>query len=73
MQFLTLTNIHYTERTILLKYLKIMLDTELKIILLNHRNNYVENSSMISNTEKILKRFLAISLSILCNYYILIQ
>jgi len=31
-----------------------MLDTELKIILLNHRNNYVENSSMISNTEKVL-------------------
>jgi len=27
-----------TERTILLKYLKIQLDTDLKIILLNHQN-----------------------------------
>jgi len=29
------------ERTILLKYLKIELDTNLKIILLNYQDNYV--------------------------------
>jgi len=28
------------ERMILLKYLKILLDIDLKIILLNHQNNY---------------------------------
>jgi len=40
------------ERTILLKYLKIELDTDLKIIMLAHQNNYVGNSSMMSNAAK---------------------
>jgi len=31
-----------TEKTVLLKYLKIWLATDLQIILLNHQNNYVE-------------------------------
>jgi len=31
----------YMERTILLKYLKIYLDIDLKIILLDYQNNYV--------------------------------
>jgi len=35
----------YTERTVLLKYLKISLDTDLKIILLDRQNNSVEPSS----------------------------
>jgi len=30
------------ERTISLKYLKILLDTDLKVILMDHQNNYVE-------------------------------
>jgi len=30
------------ERMVLLKYIKIWLDTDIKIILLNHQNNYVE-------------------------------
>jgi len=37
------------ERTVLLKYLKIELDTDLEIILLNHQNNYVERLS-VDNT-----------------------
>jgi len=32
----------YTERTVLLKCLKILLNADLKIILLNYQNNYVE-------------------------------
>jgi len=32
----------YTEKTILLKYLKVQLDTDLKIILSDLQNNYVE-------------------------------
>jgi len=36
----------HTERTVLLKYLKsLALDTDLKIILLDYQNNYVEYSS----------------------------
>jgi len=34
---------YYTEKTILLKDLKILLDTDLKIILLDHQNNFVDN------------------------------
>jgi len=33
------------ERMVLLKYLKIQLDINLKIILLNHQNNYVERQA----------------------------
>jgi len=43
---------NYMERTILQKYLKIELDTDLKIIMLAHQNNYVGNSSMMSNAAK---------------------
>jgi len=31
----------------LLKYLKIQLDTNLKIIILDHQNNYIERSSWL--------------------------
>jgi len=31
---------------------KILLDTELKIILLNHQNNFVEILKIINNTKK---------------------
>jgi len=37
---------------ILLKYLKIQLDANLKIILLDHQSNNVGNSSMMGNTAK---------------------
>jgi len=37
---------------ILIKYLKMQIHTDLKIILLDHQNNYVGNSSMISNVAK---------------------
>jgi len=40
-------------KSILLKYLKIYLDTsDLKIILLDHRNNYVGNLIMLCNAAK---------------------
>jgi len=35
-----------------MKHLKIKLDTDLKIILLNHQNNYVGRSSMMSTAAK---------------------
>jgi len=35
----------YTERMVLLKDLKFWLDTDLKVILLNYQNNYVERSN----------------------------
>jgi len=41
---------------------------DLKIILLAHQNNYVENSSMMSNDAKNLD-ILAINLNILHNYF----
>jgi len=40
-KFLFKNNGYLHERTILLKYLKVQLDTDLKIILLDHKNNYV--------------------------------
>jgi len=40
--------IFYTEKTILSKYLKIEVAKDLRIILLNHQNNYVRNLNMIS-------------------------
>jgi len=36
----------------LLEYLKTELDADLKIILLDHQNNYVRNSSTMSNAAK---------------------
>jgi len=57
----------YTGETILLKYVKIQLNTVLKIILLEHENNYVGNSSMTSNVAKNLY-ILATSSSIHHNY-----
>jgi len=53
---------------ILLKQLKIEVDTDLKITLLDHRNNYVGNSSMMSNAAKSFD-IPAISLSVLHNYF----
>jgi len=40
------------ERTVLLKYLKILLDTDMKIILLDHQNNYVERLNIDDNAAK---------------------
>jgi len=37
------------ERTVLLKYLKTELDADLKIILLDHQNNYIEHLSVDDN------------------------
>jgi len=37
---------------ILLKYLKILLVEDLKIILLDHHNNYVEKLNMMNNAAK---------------------
>jgi len=52
-----------------LKYLK---DINLKIILLNHQNYYVGRSSIMSNATKNFD-ILAISLSVLHNYFGLIK
>jgi len=41
----------YTERTILLKYLKIELDTDL-IEIMDHQNNYVGNSEIIMSDHQ---------------------
>ena len=40
------------ERMILLKYLKILLDIDLKIILLNHQNNYDAETWWMIDTAK---------------------
>ena len=50
------------ESTILLKYLKLQLNTDLKIILLIHQNNYVDNSDMMNDVENNFD-ILAISLA----------
>jgi len=42
------------ERFISLKYLKIWVDTDLKIILLEYQNNYIESLNIDNNTTKIL-------------------
>jgi len=49
----------------LLKYLKIWLNTDLKIILLDHQNNYVERLS-VDNTAK---SFDILTVLILHNYF----
>jgi len=43
--------VNNTKRTILLKF-KILLNTNLKIILLDHQNNFVEILKIISNAAK---------------------
>jgi len=52
----------------MLQYLKIKLDTNLKIILLGYQNYYVGHSSVMSSAAKSFD-ILAISLSILHNYF----
>jgi len=47
---------------------KILLDTDLKIILLGHQNNFVGTSKIMSNISKNFD-ILATSLSILHNYF----
>jgi len=60
--------ISYMERTILSRYLKIYLDTDSKIILLNCQNYYVGCSSIMSNATQNFD-IPAISLSVLHNYF----
>jgi len=60
-------NLFLLERTILLKYLKIYIDTDIKIIL-DHQNNYVKSFSMMNNTAKKID-ILAINLNVLHNYF----
>jgi len=55
-------------KMVLLKYLKIWLDTDLKIILLDHQNNYVERSSWLLECYNFLQRYL-LRLSVLHNYF----
>jgi len=47
---------------------KILINTDLKIILLNHQNNFVEVLKIMSNVAKNFD-ILAISLSVLHNYF----
>jgi len=47
---------------------KILLDTDLKIILLDHQNDFVETLKTINNTVKNFD-ILATSLSVLRNYF----
>jgi len=54
----------YTERTILLRDLTILLDTDWKIIVLDHQNNFET-----LRTSNAAKNFLATGLSVLHNYF----
>jgi len=56
------------KRTILLKESKILLDTDLKIIWLNHQNNFVGALNIMSNAAKNFD-ILATSLNVLHNYF----
>jgi len=47
----------HIKRTSLLKYLKIELDTNLKIILLERQNNYVGRSSWLLECQNILQHY----------------
>jgi len=67
MQFV-LKHFFYTERTILLKCLKIQLDTDLKIILLDYQKNYVEYSSIMRNAVTNFD-ILATTLNVLHSYF----
>jgi len=40
---------NYMQKMILLKYLKIYVDTDLKIILLDYQNNYIKDSNITIN------------------------
>jgi len=51
LQKITISDKH-TEITVLLQYLKICLDADLKIILLDHQNNYIERLSVNDNAAK---------------------
>jgi len=42
----------FTERTILLRDLKFLLDTDLKIIFSDHQNNFVGTLKMMSDAAK---------------------
>jgi len=54
------------QRAILLKNLKILLDTDLKIILLNHQNNFAGILSIMLQTYFDI---LAINFFVLSNYF----
>jgi len=54
-------------KAILLRESKILLDTNLKIILLGHQNNFVETLKIMSNATNF--DVLAASLSVLHNYF----
>jgi len=56
------------KRTVLLKYLKIELVTDLKIILSDDQNNYVERLNIDDNAAK-SSNILATSLTVLHNYF----
>ena len=56
------------ERTVFLKYLKIQLDTDLKIILLDHQNNYVGRSSQLLDCQNFLQPCSS-RLNVLHNYF----
>jgi len=47
---------------------KILLDTDLKIILLDHQNNFVDTLKIINNAAKNFD-ILTINLNVLHNYY----
>lgn len=58
-----------TERTVLLEDLKILLDTNLKIVLLDHQNNFVENLKLMSITAVKRFDFLGTSLNFQQNHF----
>jgi len=66
-EFKRQTNCRYTERTVLLKCLKILLNTDAKIIFLD-QNNYVRRSSIDDYAAKNFN-ILAIGLNVLHNYF----
>jgi len=57
------------KRTVLLKPLKIKLDTNLKIILFEHQNNYMKLYRSVDDNAGKNFNILAISLNILFNYF----
>jgi len=61
----------YTEKTILLRNLKFCLDTDtdLKIILLDHRDNFVGTTKIMSNAAKNFNILATNNLSVLYNYF----
>jgi len=58
----------YMERTSFAERSKILLDISLKIILLNHQNNFVGTLKIMSNAAKNFD-ILTINLSVLHNYF----